>query len=204
MLAKRVMGFAYLLNGKYEEAARMDAESYAALSEKFGNQYQNTISTLEQLGIAQQLGGHLDRAADTLKKSLGFARTTYGEANAMTQHIRYILADCLLDLKRAREASELLGGLRLELLQEAEVTPDWAARLDFQAARVALAQGEGMTARRLAQRALAGIRDPEKPRWDHLRERVLETSGQASMSSSRAGGKLNRLVDFNPPVAPSR
>jgi hypothetical protein len=102
----------------------------------------------------------------------------YGEDNAMTQHIRYILADCLLDLKRVREASELLGGLRLELLQQAEVTSDWPARLDFQAARIALLQRDTMTARRLAQRALTGIQDPEKPRWDHLRERVIQASGQ--------------------------
>jgi tetratricopeptide (TPR) repeat protein len=181
MLAKRVIGLAYLLNGKYEEAARMYAESYSALAQKFGDHYQNTISTLEQLGIAQHLGGHPQLAADTLEKSLGFARTTYGEDNAITQHIRYVLADCLLDMKRVREASVLLGGLRMELLQAAEVTPDWPSRLDFQAARAALVQGDTMTARRLAQRALAGIQDPEKPRWDHLRERVLETSGQASM-----------------------
>jgi hypothetical protein len=127
------------------------------------------------------LGGHPERAADTLEKSLGFARTAYGDDNAMTQHIRYILADCLLDLKRTREASELLGGLRVDLLQEAEVNTDWPARLDFQAARMALVQGDPMTSRRLAQRALAAIRDPGKPRWDHLRERVLEASGRASM-----------------------
>jgi DNA-binding winged helix-turn-helix (wHTH) protein len=178
MLAKRVIGLAYLSNGKYEEAARMYADSYSALAKKFGDHYQNTISTLEQLGIAQILGGHPQLAADSLEKSLGFARTTYGEDNAMTQHIRYILADCLLDLKRGREASELLRGLRVELLQQAEFTPDWPARLDFQSARVALVQGDAMTGRRLAQRALAAIQDPEKPRWDHLRERVLQASGQ--------------------------
>ena len=68
------------------------------------------------------------------------------------------------------------------LLQEAEFTPDWPARLDFQSARVALVQGDAMTGRRLAQRALAAIQDPEKPRWDHLRERVIQASGQDSAS----------------------
>jgi tetratricopeptide (TPR) repeat protein len=181
MLAKRVIGLAYLMNGKYDEAARMYAESYSALAQKFGDHYQNTISTLEQLGISQHLGGHSQLAADTLEKSLGFARAAYGEDNAMTQHIRYVLADCLLDMRRVREASVLLDGLRLELLQAAEVTSDWPSRLDYQAARTALIQGDTMTARQLTQRALAGIQDPEKPRWDHLRERVRETSAQASM-----------------------
>jgi hypothetical protein len=61
-----------VLNDNYDEAARVD---------------QNTISTLEGLGIAQRLGGHTDAATATLNRSLAFSREAFGEENGITRWI---------------------------------------------------------------------------------------------------------------------
>ncbi|HEY2782347.1 MAG TPA: tetratricopeptide repeat protein [Steroidobacteraceae bacterium] len=175
MLAKTVLGRAYLENGNYEEAARLDSEAYESLAKKFGNRYQNTISTLEGLGIAQRLGGHVDAAAATLSRSLAYSREAFGEENAITQHIKYILADCLIDMNRAREGAALLKGLDVDLLSRAEVNTDWQSRLDFAAARIALAERDIANARRLLDSAAAALKDTSKPRWDHLPQRIEET-----------------------------
>jgi hypothetical protein len=174
MLAKTVLGRAYIENGNYDEAARLESEAYEALAKKFGNRYQNTISTLEGLGIAQRLGGHAAVAAATLNRSLAYSREAFGEENGVTQHIKYILADCLIDMKRAREGAELLKGLSIDRLAEAEVNTDWPSRLDFAAARVALAERDIANARRLLDSAEAGLKDASKPRWDHLPQRIEE------------------------------
>lgn len=175
MLAKTVLGRAYMENGNYEEAARMESEAYEALAKKFGNRYQNTISTLEGLGIAQRLGGHVDAAAATLNRSLTYSREAFGEDNGVTQHIKYTLADCLIDMKRAREGAALLKGLNVDRLGEAEVNTDWQSRLDFAAARIALAERDVVNARRLLDSAAAALKDTSKPRWDHLPQRIEET-----------------------------
>jgi non-specific serine/threonine protein kinase len=181
MLAKTVLAQALVLNRNYEEAARLESEAYEALAKKFGNRYQNTISTLEGLGIAQRLGGHVDAAVATLNRSLGYSREAFGEENGITEHIKYILADCLIDMNRAREGAALLKGLSIERLGEAEVNTDWRSRLDFAAARVALAEHDQVGARRLLDSAAAALKDSSKPRWDQLPQRIEETRRVAAL-----------------------
>jgi hypothetical protein len=181
MLAKTVLASVYVWNGEYEQAERVESEAYEALAGKFGNRYQNTISTLEGVGNAQHLQGHNGAAAATLSKSLAYSRDAFGEDNAMTQHIKYTLADCLIDLHRAAEAAPLLNGLNLDRLGEAEVTADWPARLDFAAARLALAKRDLADARRLLDSAVAELKEADKPRWDHLPQRIEETRHMARL-----------------------
>jgi non-specific serine/threonine protein kinase len=181
MLAKTVLAQALVLNRNYEEAARLEAEAYESLAKKFGNRYQNTISTLEGLGIAQRLGRHVDAAVATLNRSLGYSREAFGEENGITQHIKYILADCLIDMNRAKEGAALLKGLSIERLSEAEVNTDWHSRLDFAAARVALAEHDQVGARRLLDSAAAALTDSSKPRWDQLPQRIEETRRVAAL-----------------------
>ncbi len=182
LLAKRVIGQVYFLNGQYDESVRTNTEVYDGLMKKFGEQYVGSIATLESLGVAEQYRGNALKAEQLLRTSLARARVALPDSNALNQHIRYGLADCLLDLKRWREAAAVLdGGLVVDRLNEAEVTPDWAARLEYQAGRLALAKGDKDSARQHFAQARDALRDPDAPRWDGLPKKLREASHLAEL-----------------------
>ncbi len=172
LLAKRVVAQIYFIRGKYDDSLRTNSEVYDTLVKKFGEEYVGSIMALEWIGISEQYRNNLSKGEQQLRTALARARVGLPDSSALNQHIRYALADCLLDLKKTAEAAALLQGLEVERLYEADVTPDWPSRLEYQAGRVALAQGDRAAAREhfaLGQRKLS---DLDVPRWDSLPQKL--------------------------------
>jgi len=168
LLAKRVIAHIFFLRGQYDESIRTNTEVYETLVKNFGEQYVGSIMTLEWLGIGEQYRGNPAKGEQLLRTSLEHARAGAPDSNALNQHIRYALADCLLDLRRPREAAELLKDLDVERLYEADATPDWASRLEYESGRLALAEGNKTAARRHFTSAQAQLTAGDAVRWDHL------------------------------------
>ena len=181
LLAKRVVAQTYFLSGRYDESVRTNTEVYDTLVRKFGEQYVGSIMALESLGVAEHYRGNLIKGEQLLRTSLARARVALPDSNALNQHIRYGLADCLLDLKRPREAMTMLDGLVVDRLNEAEVTADWPARLEYQAGRVALAKGDKATARRHFAHASDALSNLAAPRWDSLPKKLRDASHLAEI-----------------------
>lgn len=172
LLAKRVVAQVYFLRGRYDDAVRTNSEVHDTMVGKFGERYVGSIMALEWVGIGEQYRGNPARAEQLLRKSLALARATLPDSNALNQHVRYALADCLLDLGRAPGAALLLEGLVIERLYEAEATKDWAARLEYQAGRLALARLDRVRARAHVIRARDALEDVRLPRWDRLPAKI--------------------------------
>ncbi|MBS0433964.1 MAG: winged helix-turn-helix domain-containing protein [Proteobacteria bacterium] len=124
-----------------------------------GSSYTVTIQT--NLALALHYGHHLPEAERELRSALAHVRGFVKEGDPQAQQIRYALADCLLDRGQSGEAAALLNGLQPEALNLAQPQRDWAARLDYQQARLALARGDRVQAGVLLRRAEAGRKEDD-------------------------------------------
>jgi len=116
-----------------------------------GSSYTVTVQT--NLATALHYAGDPHGAEHEFTDALSHARAFLKDSDPQTQQIRYALADCLLDQGAARRAQVLLTGLEPAQLQAAQPRGDWAARLDYQRARAALALGDHALAHTLSARA---------------------------------------------------
>jgi eukaryotic-like serine/threonine-protein kinase len=181
LLAKRVIAQIYFLRGQYDDSIRINTDVYDSLVKKFGERYVGSIMALEWLGIGEQYRGNLTKSEQLLRTALTRARVNLPDSNALNQHIRYALADCLLDMRRANEAAPLLAGLVIDRLYEADVTPDWPSRLEYQAGRVALANGEKAAARGHFALARDKLTDLDALRWDGLPKKLQDAARVAEL-----------------------
>ena len=129
-------------------------QGFAAL---MGDDSSYTVTVQTNEGMALHYGGQVSSGEAALRSALAHARKILKDDTPQVQQVRYALADCLLDLRHAGEATPLLQGLDAATLQLAQQEADWPARLDYQQGRIALARGDKAEAQRRFQRAQAGL-----------------------------------------------
>ena len=129
-------------------------EGFSALLGE-GSSYTVTIQTNE--AMAWHRAGRPGKAEPLLRSALGHLHGFVKDDSPQAQQVRYALADCLLDLRHPADVPGLLAGLDAEAINNAQQEPDWPARLSFQRARLAMAQGNAGAARTLLDTAAAGL-----------------------------------------------
>jgi len=154
--AKHALADIYYSQKKFDDAASLLTEvatAYAAVGEQGGSTY---LSAMVTLGQARLRGGHPVAAEKVMRDAIAAGQAHFRPEMPLMQSLRFYLAESLLDQQRVDEVPKLLLGLTPAALNMAELEPDWAARLDFVAGRLALMQGDKGKARVFLQKALAG------------------------------------------------
>ncbi len=154
--ARQTLADIYYRQKKFDEAADLLTEvasAYASIGSKSNSGVLNVSITIAK---ARLLAGKPAAAERVLRDALAAGRATFVPAMPLMQGLRFYLGLCLLEQQRPAEVPALLAGLTPDALKMAELEPDWPARLDYLAGRLALAQGDAAHAHALLTSALAG------------------------------------------------
>lgn len=142
---------------QYPAAQALWQRVHAGFSALMGPDSGAALAVQANIGLAQHRAGHAAAALPVLQDALQRARSNQPDDAAQVQYLRYLLADCLLDLGQPAPAGTLLQGLRAEAIAEAEQGNDWDARLAWQRGRALLAQGQRSNALPLLEQAAQGL-----------------------------------------------
>lgn len=132
--------------GEYAQAASLWTQAVAGYTALMGQSNATVVTVESNIGLAWLYAAQPARAETWLRLALAHARVNGQDGQPRLQHIRFTLADTLLDLDRPAEVPALLAGLTPEGLNLARQAPDWAARLHWLRARWLWARGERVAA----------------------------------------------------------
>jgi eukaryotic-like serine/threonine-protein kinase len=144
--AKNILAGVYFSQEKYDDAIRVWDEVAAAEARKMGEGSLHYLVTENDIGTARYHQGQIAVAEAIFRRALGLARSALAPTHPSVQLIRYNLAASLLDLHHGEQVPPLLDGLTPQALGMAQEEPDWEGRLAYQAGRLALQQGDRMSA----------------------------------------------------------
>jgi len=155
--ANDVLAALYFQTDDYASAAhayQQVAQSYVALT---GPASQRTIATQMNLGVSRQYAGDFTGGCQVLAVALASAESSLGWNHPTVEGVRYHLADCRLDQGSIIGVAHLLADLTPEILNRAQMAPDWDGRLEYQSGRLALLMGDRHRAIGLLQHAASVI-----------------------------------------------
>jgi non-specific serine/threonine protein kinase len=108
-------------------------------------------------GVARQYAGEAAQAEAELSSALETSRSAFGWNNPTTESLRYHLADCRLDQHKTAGVKDLVEGLSVVALNEAQIETDWEGRLSYERGRLALYSGDRQRALSLLQAAATSV-----------------------------------------------
>lgn len=152
--AYQVMADLQFQSQRWADAAtsyRNVAQDFSAL---LGPQALRTIVAQMNVGVAEQYAGNDAQADASLAATLSLAETALGPNHPTIEVLRYHLADCRLDERKTASVGALLKGLSPDVLNEAQIEPDWDGRLAYEQGRLALFMGANQTAIPLLETAV--------------------------------------------------
>ena len=140
--AKDSLAGVYFKQANYDEASRIWADLASSYARVGVPSEISHVAAQTNLARALMRGGHLAQSEDVFRAVLAELRTTVGVSAPGAQAVRFNLAYLLLELKQPAEVPDLIRGLSVDTLNEAQQESDWPGRLAFLEGRLALEQGD--------------------------------------------------------------
>lgn len=136
--ALRIRAELLMRAGRYDNAEARFAELSHRYEAIEGLKSSGAIDCDSNRGQALYLGGHATGAERWFSQTLARHRQQFEFSSPQMQTLRYWLARIRLDLGRRDGIPALLDGLDPRALNQADVRPDWPARLALENARAVL------------------------------------------------------------------
>jgi predicted Ser/Thr protein kinase len=139
--------------GNWDDTIRDDLTIYRIAVQKQGPLSFFPIATLSDASLAQCRAGRLAEGESNARKAMESSRKAFGDRAALTDGVRFGLADCLIGMGKLDEASKLLESVDAKAVTQLSGDPNWSANLDLALGELAFRRGDYATAQKYAQAA---------------------------------------------------